>query len=406
MKFLHIADAHLDSPFKGLSYLPNKLWQSVYDSTYLAFESAINQAIDNQVDFVLVVGDTFDGPKPSLHAQKFVAKQFERLNKVGITVFLTFGNHDYYKAENYAFDYSNNVVIFNSEVQTKNITTKKGLPVDIVGFSYVQNHITKNIVQNFPEVSKNHYTIGMIHGALATSDINQDNYAPFEIADLIKKNYHYYALGHIHKREIVSQRPLAVYSGNLQGRHINESGQKGCYLVTVDEQTFETNLTFIQTGQIIFDKLVVKLDQVTDIQRLQDKIEKALDLITVQQMKMVKLVIQNSQFLSLNAKEIINQTNFLDEISQNIDYSVILYDVELEVNHKIDMTEIDEIYFEEAKDSLLNQTIVSEKLRPLLKKYLPVEQLIDHPNDLTKQVQQLVQLELSEAVTRSEESED
>ncbi|WP_062325859.1 metallophosphoesterase family protein [Holzapfeliella floricola] len=63
MKFLHIADAHLDSPFKGLSYLPSKLWQSVYDSTYLAFESAINQAIDNQVDFVLVVGDTFDGPK-------------------------------------------------------------------------------------------------------------------------------------------------------------------------------------------------------------------------------------------------------------------------------------------------------------------------------------------------------
>ncbi|MGX4763237.1 metallophosphoesterase family protein [Holzapfeliella sp. JNUCC 72] len=406
MKFLHIADAHLDSPFKGLSYLPKKLWQSVYDSTYLAFETAIDQAIENKVDFVLVVGDTFDGPSPSLHAQKFVAEQFERLNQVGITVFLTFGNHDYYQAENCAFDYSDNVVVFKSGMQTKNMTTKSGVVVDVVGFSYTQNHITQNIVHEFPEVVPRHYTIGMIHGALATFDASQDNYAPFEMTDLIQKNYHYYALGHIHKREILSQNPWVVYSGNLQGRHINEPGKKGCYLVTVDDQSFETELTFIETSQIIFNKLVVNLLEEVGIQALQTKIEQAIATIDAQQMNMVKLVIQNSQYLSLNAKEVLNQTSFLDELSQKTDYGVVLYDVELEVNHKIKMTAIDEAYFEEATSSLLNQAVVSDKLRPLLKKYLPVEQLLNQPDDLVEQLQQLVQLELNEAVTRGEEREN
>ncbi|MEJ6348654.1 DNA repair exonuclease [Holzapfeliella sp. He02] len=406
MKFLHIADAHLDSPFKGLSYLPKQLWQSVYDSTYLAFETAVDQAIAEQVDFVLVVGDTFDGPHPSLHAQKFVADQFERLNQVDITVFLTFGNHDYYQAENYAFDYSDNVVVFKSGMQRKSLVTKSGLAVDIVGFSYTQNHITQNIVHDFPERLPGHYTIGMIHGSPATSDANQDHYAPFELSDLTKQNYNYYALGHIHKREVLRKSPLIVYSGNLQGRHINEPGQKGCYLVSVDEQTFASELQFIETSQIVFSQLKLSLTEETGLQSLQKQIEQALSTLDVKQMKMIKLVIQNSQLLSLNAKEVLNQTNFLDQISQKTDYDSILYDVEFEVNHKIQLTALDETYFEEAIADLVNQGVVSDKLRPLLKKYLPVEQLLNQPDDLVDQLRQLVQLELNEAVTRGEERED
>ncbi|MEZ6149369.1 MAG: hypothetical protein R3C09_04535 [Pirellulaceae bacterium] len=49
------------------------------------------------------------------------------------------------------------------------------------------------------------------------------------------KGYDYWALGHIHKREVLCQEPFVAFSGNIQGRHIRESGPKGCYVVTVHD---------------------------------------------------------------------------------------------------------------------------------------------------------------------------
>ena len=43
-------------------------------------------------------------------------------------------------------------------------------------------------------------------------------------------------LGHVHKREVLSENPLVIFPGNLQGRHIIETGPKGCTLVTVDDK--------------------------------------------------------------------------------------------------------------------------------------------------------------------------
>ena len=39
----------------------------------------------------------------------------------------------------------------------------------------------------------------------------------------------------MHKREVLSENPLIIFPGNLQGRHINETGAKGCTLVSVDD---------------------------------------------------------------------------------------------------------------------------------------------------------------------------
>lgn len=83
----------------------------------------------------------------------------------------------------------------------------------------------KNIHQKETET----WHIGMLHGAVRQS---QDNhYAPFTIDELIAKNYDYWALGHIHKHQFLNEKPPIVYSGNPQGRHKNEAGQHGYYLV-------------------------------------------------------------------------------------------------------------------------------------------------------------------------------
>lgn len=49
------------------------------------------------------------------------------------------------------------------------------------------------------------------------------------------RGYQYWALGHVHQRELRGTDPVVAFSGNLQGRRIREAGAKGCWLVTVDD---------------------------------------------------------------------------------------------------------------------------------------------------------------------------
>jgi len=59
------------------------------------------------------------------------------------------------------------------------------------------------------------------------------NYAPCAIEDLVNKGYDYWALAHVHQAAILHERPHVAVCGNLQGRHIRESGSKGASLVSV-----------------------------------------------------------------------------------------------------------------------------------------------------------------------------
>src|SRR5690606_17304764 len=57
---------------------------------------------------------------------------------------------------------------------------------------------------------------------------------PARVEELVQKGYDYWALGHIHKRQLIHEKPYIIYPGNIQGRHIKETGEKGCTLVTVN----------------------------------------------------------------------------------------------------------------------------------------------------------------------------
>src|SRR5699024_3233290 len=58
--FIHAADLHLDSPFKGLKKLPADIFNDIKQSTFSALDQLVHHAIVKQVDFVLLVGDLFD----------------------------------------------------------------------------------------------------------------------------------------------------------------------------------------------------------------------------------------------------------------------------------------------------------------------------------------------------------
>jgi DNA repair protein SbcD/Mre11 len=272
VKFIHTADLHLDSPFKGLMHLPEELFQKVRNSTFQSLERIVEAAIKLNVDFVLMAGDLYDEADRSIRAQARLKKQLERLEQAGINVYVTHGNHDYLGNYWSHLDMPDNVKVFGSEVEEMIHETSDGTQVHLYGFSYNTRHVLDRKIAGYPIAARDGgIHIGLLHGSEAGDTTAHEPYAPFTLKELKERNYHYWALGHIHIRQELSELPPIVYPGNIQGRHRKETGPKGCYAVTVTEE--ETMLDFIETQEILWEKTSIslkgtnKLSQVFDLCR-------------------------------------------------------------------------------------------------------------------------------------------
>lgn len=95
----------------------------------------------------------------------------------------------------------------------------------------------RNLAQMFPLAKGMAPYIGVLYALVvgAKGAENHGPYAPCEVSDLASKGYAYWALGHVHTVTHASEAPLAVYPGNLAGRHYLEAGPKGAYLVEVGD---------------------------------------------------------------------------------------------------------------------------------------------------------------------------
>lgn len=274
VKFIHTADLHLDSPFKGLSYLPSDLLNLIQDSSFASFNRLIDQAIKHQVDFMVIAGDLFDLESRSISSQNFLIQCFKKLSDNDIPVYIVYGNHDYMVDERLTIDFPNNVFVFGADVETTYLTTKAGETIALSGFSYHTQHVFDNKLSEFPPRSKDvDYHIGLYHGDLVQQSAN---YAPFNLGDIQKLHYDYYALGHIHKGQRLSENLPAYYSGNIQGRHINESGSKGGLLVELHAGDLRTE--FIETSTIIWQALTIRIGERDSLTSIKEALLAQLDL--------------------------------------------------------------------------------------------------------------------------------
>lgn len=275
ISFIHAADLHLDSPFQGLSHIPDHIFQHVQESTFIALDRLVQVAIDQQVDFVLLVGDLFDHELQSLKALIRLRNGCEQLQRANIPVFMSYGNHDHLQGHIHRVTYPDNVFIFPDEKVRSFVYEKNGQPLaSIYGFSYEQQAVLDHKVTEYQIV--NHQTpfhIATLHGSIQ-SNTDHDTYAPFKLSELTAKEFDYWALGHIHQRQILHRDPFVVYPGNIQGRHRNEQGQKGCYYVQLSEVS--TEMTFIPLQALTFSSLTVDLSSCQEIHQVEKHIQHAL----------------------------------------------------------------------------------------------------------------------------------
>ncbi len=232
MKFIHAADIHLDSPLRGLERYEGAPAGEIRGATRRALENLVDLAIDESVTFVLLAGDLYDGDWRDYNTGLFFVAQMARLREAGIRVFLIAGNHDAASQITKSLHPPPNVQVFPT--QAPETLVLEDLGVAIHGQGFATRAVSEDLTRAYPLAQPDLFNIALLHSSLDGRP-GHEPYAPCSLDGLRSRGYQYWALGHVHKHEVVTREPWVVFPGNTQGRHARETGPKGCCVVELED---------------------------------------------------------------------------------------------------------------------------------------------------------------------------
>ena len=292
MKFIHAADLHIDSPLRGLDTYEGAPAERLRGASRRALIALIDLAIENEVKFVLLVGDIYDGDWLDFRTGLFFREQMVRLSRAGIQVFIVKGNHDAASQITKQLPDVEGVHIFSAlKCETIDLAD---IGVAVHGRSFPNREVPEDLTVDYPPPLPDRFNIGLLHTSL-DGRVGHDPYAPTSIEALCNRGYDYFALGHVHAREVILESaPRIVYPGNLQGRHAKETGPKGCELVTV-EGGVVTSAEAVSLDVVRWHQLALDASELSTVDALGRAFtNKARDVVSDARDKLhaVRLVIQ------------------------------------------------------------------------------------------------------------------
>ena len=275
MRFIHAADIHLDSPLHGLSAYADAPAGMLRNATREAFSKLVSIAVDEQVDFMVIAGDLYDGTWRDHNTGIFFCREMGRLRRAGIPVYVLFGNHDAESEMTSQLRLPDNVHTFSTrKPQTFRIDELK---VALHGHSFKEKAVTTNLVTAYPPPVAGYFNIGVLHTALE-GDAMHASYAPCSVAELHAKEYHYWALGHVHEYALWQETSTIVFPGNLQGRNIRETGRRGAVIVTVSD-TEEVSVERLFIDVLRWEAVNVDASQSTTLDDVALAVGRALEVL-------------------------------------------------------------------------------------------------------------------------------
>lgn len=270
MRFLHVADVHLDTSFSGRS---EAVRRRLRDASREAFRNAVDLAIREDVHAFLVAGDLFDGERLSFQTERFLLEQANRLGDHGITVVYATGNHDpgapTTGPRSLAWPPSVRVAP-DATPRRFTIHDHGGEPVGYVtAVGHETDHVTEDLSRALPVPTGELPEIALLHTQVHTSVGARDHhpYAPSELTWLCHAGYDYWALGHVHVRQQLSADPPIWYPGNLQGKSHTDTGARGALLVDLSDRAAPV-IGFRPLAPVRWD--TIEVDRLEDVRSLDD----------------------------------------------------------------------------------------------------------------------------------------
>ncbi|MDR2696710.1 MAG: DNA repair exonuclease [Deltaproteobacteria bacterium] len=285
IRYIHAADLHLDAAFAGLSREASPqsghLARLLHQATFTAMERLFALCERERPDFLVIAGDIYNQEDQSIRAQLMLRDSCEHLAAFGVRVFLAHGNHDPLPSRLHTLRWPANVTVFGGAVESHAVS-REGEPVAFVhGISHDDAKEGRNLARLFQRRDSPCFQLGVLHCTL--EDGRGDRYAPCSLDDLRACGLDAWALGHVHERAVLSgQNPFVLYPGNTQGLHINESGERGCFLISAvpSGEGFACSAAFRPLGPVIWQTQDIRVDDAERLDTLDTLLHDALEAIS------------------------------------------------------------------------------------------------------------------------------
>ena len=260
VRFIHAADLHLDRPFSGLRGAHDEIGKRLQNATQDALERIVEICLAERVDFVIFAGDVFDSDYPSLRAQSSFVRALRRLADAGIPAFVVHGNHDAWSAWSTSLEWPELAHRFSPEhVESKPVTRGGELICQVYGTSFPQRVVNENLARKYERNDAAPHAVAVLH----TDAHGGAGYAPCTVADM-SADFDYWALGHYHAHQVLSEsEPRVMYAGCPQGLDPGQTGERGCWLVTLEEGA-PPNAEFRRTARIEWHVVPVSIETMSN----------------------------------------------------------------------------------------------------------------------------------------------
>ena len=315
MKFIHIADSHLDAKFDNLIGKEN-LSQKRRIEQREVFTKAIEYAKNNDIDYIFISGDLYEEGLINLSTIEYINDLFKAIPNIKIII--TPGNHDpYIKQSVYdTYNFSDNVYVFDKYEVIK----KEYDDVNIYGFAF-NSFFEESINFEGIELDKSKLNILVMHGDLNASQEQEHKFNPVQERLLQELGFDYIAMGHIHKNNYDEGKTI-LYPGSLASLGFDEPDLHGMIVGEFSGKSLSTKFVPLDTRE--FKQLELDVKNVLDEN---DLIYKISELVQ-NDLEKTKLDLE---------KSVGNTTSNYDFSYLDISKYIVMYEVYLVGNRTFDI---------------------------------------------------------------------
>lgn len=251
--FIHAADLHLGSAFQGIHQTAPEIATALREATYHAFNSMLDYAIQQEVDFVVIAGDIYNRNENSLQPQLRFRDGLQRLHDAGIRCCVIHGNHDPYDGSTDGLKWPEGCHRFPATVSAPLVIQKDGEDIAaVVGISYGRRDVLENLSRQYSHAHRHLFTLALLHTNCGSNG-EHAAYAPSSVEELKTMDFDYWALGHIHGHaQLHPGQPAIVYAGSPQGLNPKETGEHGFCHVRVDTD-HRVEVEFVPAGPVVWE---------------------------------------------------------------------------------------------------------------------------------------------------------
>ena len=316
MKFVHLADLHLDTKFESLNQIDG-LPQKRRLEQRKALKDAIEYIKENDIELLLISGDLYEHKYIRKSTIEYVNNLFKEIPKTQI--FITPGNHDPYLVNSFysTYKWNDNVHIFKADIEKVDYKD-----IHIYGYGFGNFYCEESGVENIEIEDPKDINILITHGSLDGGSDEFREYNPLSESRLKKLNFDYIALGHIHKPYYNEEKnQKIIYPGSLISLGFDELGQHGMITGEIGKNKNKIEFIPIDTRQYLEKEL-----DITEFSSTEEIIE-CLQNAQFDEKNLYKIILKGKRYFKIDTAEILKLVG-IENIVKIKDKSTLGIDIE------------------------------------------------------------------------------